>query len=204
MTDAQGFWDSATAGRREFVDALANACLLQVETRANLDLITDLNGMLGYASDQFNLVRNSGSANLGVELIETGVDASKPAGSAANNGRLYFATDTKILYYVEGGVLHILGAANAKGWCNVSGNGTLNTPNLNITSAAKDTTGEYTVTWAKDFGDAIYSAQATVNQSNVVDGNAQVDTLAVGDISVTTRIAGVLTDANFLLTAHGE
>jgi hypothetical protein len=204
LADAQGLWDSATAGRREFVDALANACLLQVNTRANLDLITDLKGMLGYSTDQFNLVRNSGTANLGVELIETGVDASKPAGSAANNGRLYFATDTKILYYVKGGALHILDEANAKGWCSVAGDGTLGSPNHNITSAAKDTTGEYTVTWAKDFGNATYSAQATGNQSNTVDANAQVDSLAVGDISITTRINGTLTDANFLLTAHGE
>ncbi len=112
MTEPNGFWESGTAGSEEFDEDLMNACLVQFDTKANLDLLTDRAGMFGYSSDDQRFWRSDGADLINLAIIEIGVDAAKPAASAANNGRVFWATDTLTLYIVGGGVQYLVSDQN--------------------------------------------------------------------------------------------
>ena len=106
MANPIGFWDGATSGKKEFTQNLMNTGLLQYDTKANLDAITQLLGMMGFETDGGRLLRSNGTLLQALELIGVGTDSSKPAGAAANDGKQYYATDSKTLYYVQGGALN--------------------------------------------------------------------------------------------------
>lgn len=112
MTEPNGFWEDATAGQEEFDEDLMNACLIQYDTKVNLDLLTDRAGMLGYSSDDNRFWRNDGAALINLAVVEFGVDAAKPTASAANNGRVFWATDTLTLYVVGGATQYIVSDQN--------------------------------------------------------------------------------------------
>jgi len=112
MAAPTGFWDSGTATKREFTQALMNSTLMQNNTKSNLDAIDQLDGMVGYETDGNRLFRSNGTAFSALEMVDSGVDSAKPAGSSANNGKLFFATDTLTLYGVFGNSRYIMSASD--------------------------------------------------------------------------------------------
>lgn len=131
MAAPTGFWDSGTATKREFTQALMNSTLMQNNTKSNLDLIDQLDGMVGYETDGNRLFRSNGTAFSALEMVDSGVDSAKPAGSAANNGKLFFATDTLTLYGVFGNSRYIMSASD-KVVTKTDGNDTVNNSTTNV------------------------------------------------------------------------
>ncbi len=112
MTEPNGFWESGTAGQEEFEEDLMNACLVQVDTKTNLDLLTDRAGMFAHSSDDKRFWRSDGADLINLAVIEFGLDAVKPTASAANNGRVFWATDTLTLYIVLNATQYLVSDQN--------------------------------------------------------------------------------------------
>ncbi len=112
MTEPNGFWESGTAGQEEFDEDLMNACLIQLDTKVNLDLLTDRAGMFAHSSDDKRFWRSDGADLINLAVIEFGTDAAKPAASAANNGRVFWATDTLTLYIVLNATQYLVSDQN--------------------------------------------------------------------------------------------
>ncbi|MBO3801758.1 MAG: hypothetical protein JTT12_05520 [Candidatus Brockarchaeota archaeon] len=73
-------------------------------------LHANLNGLSSDDHPQYlNSTRHSSTDHRGLILVQAGTDASKPA--AGSTGRLYFATDTSILYYDNGSAWVEMGRA---------------------------------------------------------------------------------------------
>ena len=112
MVAPSGFWLSGTAGQEEFAQDLMNACVVQLGTKVTIDALTDRAGMFSFSSDDKRLWRSDGAAQINLGIIEFGVDAVKPAASAANNGRVFFATDTLTLYVVDSATQYLVSDQN--------------------------------------------------------------------------------------------
>ena len=95
-----------------------------------------------------------------------------------------------------------------KAYCQVSSAGTLQANSYNVTSSAKDTTGDYTVTWATDFSNDDYGLAATVIAG--ADGSATITDFQGGETTAgavgieTFNQAGSNSDLNFTVVAHGD
>ena len=109
-----GNWEEAAVGttspvgKHELDQDNLNSLYLQSGTSAELDDLIDKLGMAGYASDTKVLKRNDGSIMIPLEFISIGLDASKPTASDSNNGQVYWATDTKKLYFIINGTIYNL------------------------------------------------------------------------------------------------
>ena len=112
MVAPSGFWDTGVAGEEEFSQDLMNACLAQIGSKVTIDTLTDRAGMFSFSSDDHRFWRSDGAAQINLGIIEFGVDAVKPAASAANNGRIFFATDTLTLYVVDSGTQYLVSDQN--------------------------------------------------------------------------------------------
>ncbi len=112
MVAPSGFWDTGVAGEEEFSQDLMNACVAQIGTKVAIDALTDRAGMFSFSSDDHRFWRSDGAAQINLGIIEFGVDAAKPAASAANNGRVFFATDTLTLYVVDSGTQYLVSDQN--------------------------------------------------------------------------------------------
>lgn len=119
-TQAAGFWQSGVAGRREANQDNFNAQLLQFGNTTELEALVDKLGMLGFDTLLRRFVRNNGTDQVALEMIEIGVDSNKPASGVANNGRIYLATDTGKLYGVIGGILYTLAIGSLAGTTQVT------------------------------------------------------------------------------------
>ena len=112
VTQPEGFWLAGTPGRREAEQNNFNAQLLQMGTTIELNALVDKLGMHGYDSTLRRFVTNDGTDMIPLQLIQTGLDANKPTSGSTNNGRLYLATDTLILYGVIDGTVYTLASGN--------------------------------------------------------------------------------------------
>ena len=112
-TQPDGFWLAGTPGRREAEQNNFNAQLLQMGTTIELNALVDKLGMHGYDSTLRRFVTNDGTDMIPLQLIQIGLDTNKPTSGSANNGRLYLASDTMILYGVIDGVVYSLASGNA-------------------------------------------------------------------------------------------
>ena len=65
--------------------------------------------MFGYSKDDRVFFGYDGSILLPLQIVSTGIDSAKPSANSNNNGKLYLATDSEILYGVVDGVRHIMG-----------------------------------------------------------------------------------------------
>jgi hypothetical protein len=91
-----------------------------------------------------------------------------------------WGADRTLTFRDATGIIHV----GNYGYASVASNGTLQSNSFNVTSAAKNSTGSYTITWNTDFGNANYTCVATPEAG---DGySAQVNTVATGTIGVTT------------------
>ena len=112
MVAPSGFWDTGVAGEEEFSQDLMNACLAQIGSKVTIDALTDRDGMFSFSNDDHRFWRSDGAAQINLGIIEFGVDAVKPAASAANNGRVFFATDTLTLYVVDSATQYLVSDQN--------------------------------------------------------------------------------------------
>ena len=91
---------------------------------------------------------------------------------------------------------------SAKVWARVSGDGTIGS-SYNVTSSAKDATGEYTITIADDFSDGDYSVVGTVVDATAI-AVMMVDTRTAGSYGYEIRNASILVDRDAHTVAFGE
>ena len=112
MVQPNGFWLSGSPGRREAEQNNFNAQLLQMGTTIELNALVDKLGMHGYDSTLRRFVTNDGTNMVPLQLIEVGLDSGKPNSGSVNNGRLYLATDTMVLYGVIDSVVYTLASGN--------------------------------------------------------------------------------------------
>ena len=94
--------------------------------------------------------------------------------------------------------------AAAKGWCKFASDGTIATGSFNVTSASKDSTGVYTITWGIDFANANYVPVATSLTASFI---AVVTDIAAGTCKVRTYSISsgvfIANDAAAGITAFG-
>jgi len=91
----------------------------------------------------------------------------------------------------------------AKAWCKVSTTGSLGSPNLNITSVSKSSTGKYSLTIDTDFSSAVYSTAVTVESGAAIFGSKSSAAADTAAIDIWTS-AGAAVDAAFYFTAFGD
>lgn len=90
----------------------------------------------------------------------------------------------------------------AKAWARIAADGTLASPNYNITSTSKVSTGRYNVTIATDFSDEDFVVVGMADDSNedTVTGRSTV----VGGWDIEVRRAGTLTDIINMSVGFGD
>ena len=90
----------------------------------------------------------------------------------------------------------------AKAYCSVASDGTLQSNSYNLTSYARNSTGNYTVTWATDFDNTNYSAHVNAEDSSYF---ARAGVPATGTQAVNIRnTSGVAADSAHNITAFGD
>ena len=90
----------------------------------------------------------------------------------------------------------------AKAYCSVASDGTLQSNSYNVTSYARNSTGNYTVTWATDFANTNYSAHVNAEDSSYF---ARAGVPATGTQAVNIRnTSGVAADSAHNITAFGD
>ena len=90
----------------------------------------------------------------------------------------------------------------AKAYCSVARDGTLQSNSYNVTSYARNSTGNYTVTWATDFANTNYSAHVNAEDSSYF---ARAGVPATGTQAVNIRnTSGVAADSAHNITAFGD
>ena len=104
---------------------------------------------------------------------------------------------------------HVHGATStssvAKAWCNVDADGTLNSPSFNMTSITRNSTGNYTCTWATDFSSVEYVTLATTSDTEGGCRTGGVGTRAAGLNKVfTSNSSFSATDSSFNVVAYGD
>lgn len=101
--------------------------------------------------------------NTGNFLKDDGTWAASGAVSQATQAALEAETNEDT-YTPPDLIKHSPGVAKA--YCTVAADGTLQANSYNITSATANATGDYTVVWDTDFGNANYAAQLTAEESS--------------------------------------
>lgn len=93
-----------------------------------------------------------------------------------------------------------------KAHCKVAADGTLQGNSYNITSSAKDGTGQYTVTIATDFSNSNWTNLIVVDNGGTVsdDVTGHVNSGAAGTATIGTMLAGTLTDKIFHFAGLGD
>ena len=90
----------------------------------------------------------------------------------------------------------------AKAYCSVASDGTLQSNSYNVTSYARNSTGNYTVTWATDFANTNYSAHVNAEDSSYF---ARAGVPATGTQAVNIRnTSGAAADSAHNITAFGD
>jgi len=138
-------------------------------------------------------------ANLGI-----GTDDHHPQGHTAASHSDQGATGAELETLTDGSNADALHAhapstGAAKAYCSVAGDGTLQANSLNITSTARNSLGNYTITIATDFSNANWVASITV-EGGVPESSPQVQNLLVGAITIV--IDRTDTQASFDLSFH--
>lgn len=151
--------------------------------------------------DEFHTAALYLGAGAGTQVTATAADLNAIVDAAGNIG--FSGTETTI----TGGLTvtgTITNPGSAKAWAVVQSTGTL-VVGHNITSAAKDSTGQYTVTWDANFSSANYATLVVP----WVEGNANARSAIVlqqdaGACTVQTRSgAPALIDCGFMIVAFG-
>jgi len=93
----------------------------------------------------------------------------------------------------------------AKAYCTVASDGTLQSNSYNITSSAKDSTGDYTVTWNVDFANANYAVAIAIEDGTLAALTAAMDTVPVeGSVAYITKNSGTKVDFPTHVAAFGD
>ena len=96
-----------------------------------------------------------------------------------------------------------VGRREIRAYCTVASDGTLQSNSFNLASAARNSTGSYTMTWDTDFSNANYACVVTAEAGSGIV--AFVTSVAVGTINViTVNTSNTLTDSAFHLIAIGD
>lgn len=95
----EGFWDAATAGKKEFTEALMNSALLQSGLAADKPTGGDLQGagMVYYETDTKRLVKYNGSI---WELLDPGVRFARKASDETVNNSATLQDDDDLSFAV--------------------------------------------------------------------------------------------------------
>ena len=126
--------------------------------------------------------------------IKTGADLKLATGTAGASGVL-------AEWNVDGDIVGTITTAIARGWAVVASDGT-NSATFNVTSTAKDGTGDYTVTWATDFSGSNYAVSA--NSTGPTVPHAVVDLQLAGSTGYQTlNTSHAVTDVAFQTIAFG-
>ena len=92
----------------------------------------------------------------------------------------------------------------AKAWGNAPGVGGIQSPDHNMDSITKNSTGNYTHTWTTDFSDVDYSAVGQLRGDSGAALTITSQSYAVGTVNILTRSSGSLLDIAHSITAHGD
>ena len=90
----------------------------------------------------------------------------------------------------------------AKAWASVASDGTLGTPDWNVASVTKNSTGNYTITWDVDFSGTVYVPLAAVDGDNTT--GYDWGTFSVGSLVMNTYLNGSANDRKFWVAAWGD
>jgi|GEM_PF-5108554 len=92
-----------------------------------------------------------------------------------------------------------------KAWCKVTSGGAISGTGFNITSANRDSTGVYTITWGTDFADTDYAVAITFISPPQQDVAPKITTQLVGSVvvTITSQGSGVINSA-FMISAFGD
>lgn len=104
MTTAQGFWRESEAGSEEFAEGNMNRTLLQYDSYADLQIILDKEGMLGYDSGGRRMLTREGDVIVSLAFLNI-VDfvTDLPIFSSTDYGNSWwFSIDDGVLRYVDG------------------------------------------------------------------------------------------------------
>ena len=171
-------------------DALKLDDLAAPDDNTDLNFSTTLHGLVPKGPNTGNFLKDDGSW------------AAAGATSQATQAALEAETDEDT-YAPPDLIKHSPGVAKA--YARIKGSdGSLKGGSYNITSTARNSTGNYTVTWATDFADALYSPNVwteTASGGSV----AEPITPAVGTVIVETRnMSGTIEDHEWGVTAFGD
>ena len=124
-----------------------------------------------------------------------------PSGGPSQANQTAIEAETNEDTYVPPDLLkHSPGVAKA--YCSVASDGTLQSNSYNVTSYARNSTGNYTVTWATDFANTNYSAHVNAEDSSYF---ARAGVPATGTQAVNIRnTSGVAADSAHNITAFGD
>ena len=92
----------------------------------------------------------------------------------------------------------------AKAYCQVASDGSLQADSYNITSAAKDATGQYTITWDTDFTNNNYAVVVTADIGTPPGIFVAASAHATGTVSVDAANTAAASDVAFQLAAFGD
>ena len=90
----------------------------------------------------------------------------------------------------------------ATAWASVASDGTLGTPDWNVASVTKNSTGNYTITWDVDFSGTVYVPLAAVDGDNTT--GYDWGTFSVGSLVMNTYLNGSANDRKFWVAAWGD
>jgi hypothetical protein len=129
-----------------------------------------------------------------------------PAAYAACTGMALTSTDAGVMSWAAAGGIAASHGGVVKGYARLAGDGALQSGcgEFNVSAACKQSTGFFRVTWDTDFGDALYSSSAVVEQASAM-GNVQVRAIATTHLDVQIFDAcGSAGDAAIQVIAIGD
>jgi hypothetical protein len=110
------------------------------------------------------------------------------------------ATSSNTVFVTPGRAQYHPGVAKA--WGSVASDGTLGSPDWNIASITKNSTGNYTITWDIDFSTSVYVPIAAMDGDNTT--GYDWGTFAVGSLVMNTYLNGSVNDRKFWIAAWGD
>jgi len=149
------------------------AAIINIQTELGTDPAGTLSNVVTYLQTDHNA---DGTHKTALTLTTPLISGAAPSPPIAN--RIY--TDSLV-----------------KGWINFTGTSTITTnDSYNVSGIVDNATGDYTITWDKDFANANYSVVASATETGGADILATINTIAAGSVQVETYDSGTQEDAS--------